>query len=67
MNADARLKILTELRSNLTHRLNHAERHVGYRDGMIGLFFRESPGDHIGVADGFYLFKPQPLRQGVER
>src|SRR5882724_10230053 len=59
MDADANLKVFAELRPDLTHRLNHAERHVGYREGMIRLFFRYPAGHHIGVTDGFDLFKPQ--------
>jgi len=66
VNPDASLQVFSELNSNLMHGIDHAQRHVGYGRGVIRLLSRQSASHHVGIPDGFDLFKPQPFRQLIE-
>ena len=67
MNADASLQVLVELRPDPAHFIDHAERHFGNRDRMIGLLFRQPASDHVGIADGLDLFEPQMTKRDCSR
>src|ERR1700687_5955705 len=66
MDSYPRLERLAELFAGLAHRIDHAERHIGNRERVPGMFFRDSARHHIGVTDRFDLFQVEPLYQRIE-
>ena len=66
MNAYASFKSFAEAFSDFLHGFDHTERHIGDRNCMTRILFRQPTGHHIGIADRLDLFEIQPLGQGIE-
>ena len=67
VDADADAERLAAARRDLGDDVEHVERHLGDRLGVIGARLRQPAGDHVAVADRLDLLEAVLLGEVVER
>ena len=66
VDADAHGDLLAELVREFAHDIEHVQRHLGDRAGVVRPRLRHAAGHHIGVADRLDLLQPMLLGEPVE-